>query len=240
MEDFTPTVLVPVDVSTDERPDPELLELLQPATVVLLGWYPVSNQVTLDTVREEKEADAIERIESIAAEFPDDTDVETLVVFTRDRSETVDRVAEDTDAAVVVIPRDVRVVERVLVPIRGDLNLDGILAVAAALLEESEASVTLFHATPPDEDDRSVGQTLLEGAASRLVDAGVDGDRIDTSIIESDSPVEDILDAAQNHDVLIMGESEPSLIEQILGDVPTQVIEGSERPVLVVRDADVD
>jgi nucleotide-binding universal stress UspA family protein len=39
-----PSVLVPVDVSTDERPDPQLLELLEPARVVLGGWYPVPDQ----------------------------------------------------------------------------------------------------------------------------------------------------------------------------------------------------
>lgn len=231
----TPTVLVPVDVATEERPDPDLLALLHPTKVVLVGWYPVPDQVPLEQMQDEHEAEAVETIEGIAAEFPEGTDVETLVVFTRDRSETVDRVAEDYDATVVVVPREVRVVERVLVPIRGDVNLDRILSVVAALLDESEATVTLFHAVPEGEEDPSVGQTLLEGAADRLAEAGVDSDRIDTSTVESESPVEDIVDATQNHDVLIIGESEPSLVEHILGDVPTQVIERSGRPVLVVR-----
>jgi nucleotide-binding universal stress UspA family protein len=67
------------------------------------------------------------------------------------------------------------------------------------------------------------------------VASGVDSERIDTETVESESPVEDIVDAAKNHDVLVVGETEPSLVEQILGDVPTQIIERSERPVLVVR-----
>lgn len=233
-----PTILVPVDVSTDERPDPDLLALLQPAKVILVGWHPVPDQVALEQMRDEHEEADIERIEAVAAEFPDGTDIETLVVYTRDRSETVDRVAEDYGASVVLVPRDVRVVERVLVPIRGDVNLDRILSVVASLLEESEASVTLIHAAPEGEEDPTVGQTLLEEAATRLADAGVDTDRIDTGLVESDSPVDDIVDAAQNHDVLIIGESEPSLIEHVLGDVPTEVIQRSERPVLIVRNID--
>jgi len=236
MNEPTPTVLVPVDVSTDERPDPDLLALLRPAKVVLVGWHPVPDQVALEQMQDEHEEEAVARIEEIAADFPEGTDVETLVVFTRDRSETVDRVANEYDAAVVVVPREVRVVERVLVPIRGDVNLDRILSVVAALLEESEATVTLFHAVPEGDEDPSVGRTLLGGAADRLADAGVDTDRIGTTTVESESPVDDIVDATQNHDVLIIGESEPSLVEHILGDVPTRVIERTKRPVLVVRD----
>ncbi len=238
MNDPKPTVLVPVDVSTEARPDPDLLALLRPAKVVLLGWYPVPDQVTLEQMQDEHEEKAIARVEEVAADFPGGTDIETLVVFTRDRSETIDRVAEDYDAAVVVVPREVRVVERVLVPIRGDVNLDRILSVVAALLDESEATVTLFHAVPEGDEDPSVGKTLLQGAADRLADAGVDTDRIDTSTVESESPIDDIVDAAQNHDVLIIGESEPSLVEHILGDLPTKVVRRSERPVLIVRDID--
>jgi nucleotide-binding universal stress UspA family protein len=238
MSDDAPTVLVPVDVSTDERPDRDLLGLLHPARVVLVGWYPVPDQTALEQMQDEHEDEAVERIETIAAEFPDGSDVETLVVFTRDRGETVDRVGREFDAEVVVIPEAVRLVERVLVPIRGDVNLDRILSVVGALLEESDATVTLFHAAPPGAEDPTVGETLLRGAADRLADAGLDPDRVGTTTVESESPVADIVDAAKNHDVLIMGETEPSLVEHILGDVPTNVIERAGRPVLVVRNVD--
>ncbi|WP_458190430.1 hypothetical protein [Haladaptatus sp. NG-WS-4] len=46
MQENEPTVLVPVDVSTEERPDPDLLELFHPVKVVLVGWYPVPDQTT--------------------------------------------------------------------------------------------------------------------------------------------------------------------------------------------------
>ena len=238
MRESAPTVLVPVDVSTDEHPDPDLLGLLRPARVVLVGWYPVPDQTALEQMQADHEDEATARIEDVAADFPEGTDVETLVVFTRDRAETVDRVAGDDDAEVVVVPEDVRVVERVLVPVRGEVNLDRILSVVAALLDESVASVTLFHAAPAGEEDPSVGETLLSGAADRLADAGVDEDRIDTVAVESDAPIDDIVDAATNHDVLVLGESEPSLVEHILGDAHSKIIERSRRPVLIVRDVE--
>ncbi|MFB6228820.1 MAG: universal stress protein [Halobacteriales archaeon] len=233
-----PKILVPVNVSGDERPDPDLLELLHPVTVVLVGWHPVPDQTTLEQMKDEHEATAVERIENVAAAFPDEQDIETLVVFTRDRTETVDRVADDYDCDVVLVPEEVRVVERLLVPIRSDINVDRIVSVVGALLDENEASVTLFHAVRVDQEDPSVGDALLRGVADELSEAGVDRGRIDTVTVESQSPVDDIVDAAKNHDVLVVGETEPSLVEHILGDVPTKIIERSGRPVLVVRNVD--
>jgi nucleotide-binding universal stress UspA family protein len=231
-----PTILVPVDLSTEERPPAPLLELLNPVKVVLVGWYSVPDQTALEQMRDEHEEEAIESIESIADEFSaHGADVETLVVFTRDRAETVDRVADEYGCDAILVPKDVRTVERVFVPIRGDVNLETILSFVDSLLAESDASVTLFHAAPEGEEDPSVGEVLLRGAKDELVEADVESDRIDTVNLTTDSPVDAIVDAAANHDVLIIGETEPSLVERILGDVPTQIIEGSNRPVLVVR-----
>ncbi|WP_254839571.1 universal stress protein [Natronomonas marina] len=230
-----PSVLVPVDVSTDEQPDPQLLELLEPARVVLGGWYPAPDQTPPEQLREAHGDEAIERIEAIAAEFQDtDTAVETVVVFTRDRSTTVDRLADEYDCGVVLVPGAVQRVERVLVPIRADVNLSAILSVVGVLLTDSEATVTLLHAAETDEDNEA-GKVMLRGAADELLDAGVGADRIDTVNLESDTPVDDIVDAAANHDVLVIGESEPSLIKQIIGDVPGQLVKRTDRPVLVVR-----
>lgn len=233
------SVLVPVDVSEPVDLDPDLLALLGPARVVLVGWYPVPDQTAPEQLRDEYEAEAVERIETAAEGFAGtDTDVETLVVFTHDRATTVDRVADDYDCAVVVVPDAVRTVERVLVPVRSDVNLDRILSVVGTLLDESESTVTLFHAAPEGEEDPSVGETLLQGATEDLVAAGVDRDRIDTVTVESEAPVGDIVDAGRNHDVVIVGESEPSLVADILGDVPSRVIDRVGRPVLVVRRVD--
>ncbi|MBS3761297.1 universal stress protein [Halodesulfurarchaeum sp.] len=238
MSKSEPRVLVPVDVSSEERPDPDLLELLYPAKVVLVGWHPVPDQTALELMRDEHEADAIERIEAIATEFPEGTDIETVVVFTRDRSETVDRVADEYECDVILVPQDGREIRRVLVPIRGDVNVTRIVSVVGGLLKESGATVTLYHASPTGEEDPTVGEALLRGVADKLEASGVDPKRIDTTAVESDSPVADIVDAAKNHDVLILGETEPTLVQQILGDVPTQIIERAGRPVLVVRNVD--
>jgi nucleotide-binding universal stress UspA family protein len=235
-----PSVLVPVDVSTDEQPAPQLLELLEPARVVLGGWYPVPDQTSPEQLQEAHEEEAIERIEAIATGFKDpNTAVETVVVFTRDRSTTVDRLAEEYDCGVVLVPRAVQRVERILVPIRADVNLPAILSVVGILLTDSEATVTLLHA-PEAEEHTEAGSVMLRDATDQLIDTGIETDRIDTVTLESDTPVEDIVDAAANHDVLVIGESEPSLLEQIIGDVLGELIDRTDRPVLIVRKLPTD
>lgn len=238
MLERNPTILVPIDLSSEERPPPELLALLDPAEIVLVGWYPVPDQTALEQMQDEHGAAAIDRIETLAAEFPDKgTSVETLVVFTHDRGETVDRVAEEYGCEAVLVPRDLETVDRILVPIRGEVNLGAILSFVGSLLDESSASVTLFHAVSEDEES-GVGEVLLRGAKAELIDDGVDSERIETVVSSSGEPVERIVEASGEHDVLIIGETEPSLVESILGDIPTRIIDRVERPVLVVRSVD--
>lgn len=231
-----PTVLVPIDVSSGESPSPELLEFLSPTRIVLLGWYPVPDQTGSSHMQAEYGDEAEAFVESIATALPDEMDVESVVVFTRDRETTIDRVADDYDCDVLLIPEAVDRLERVFVPIRSDVNLNRILPAVSALMESEGTSCTLFHVAPEDGEDTTVAEALLRGAADELLDLGVDPDRIETTHVVSDDPADEIIDAAQNHDVIVMGETEPSLVERILGDVPTRIIDESNRPVLVVRD----
>jgi nucleotide-binding universal stress UspA family protein len=238
--DSRPSVLVPVDVSTGERPDPDLLELLEPTRVVVAGWYPVPDQTAPEQLQDAHEDEAVEHVQAIASDFEGtDTAVETVVVFTRDRAMTVDRLADEYDCGVVLVPRPVQRVDRLLVPIRADVNLEAILSVVGAILADGDATVTLLHAVEDDEAAEA-GTVLLRGAVDQLREAGVDEDRVETLTLDSNAPVDDIVDAATNHDVLIIGESEPSLIETVIGDVPEVLIERTDRPVLVVRKPDDD
>ena len=228
------TVLVPVDISVPEEFDRDVLKLFGPLRVALLGYYPVTDQSATDQARAQFEEEATAALDEIAEGFADETDVESVLVFTHDTEKTVERVAAEQGADAILTPGDVDEIEDVLVPIRGDPNIDNIAAFVGALMSETDATVTLFHVAT-DEDEESTGEYLLRGVADRLVEDGVDPDRIDRRQTEDDSPASEILEHAEDHDVLVIGETEPSLRKRILGNVPTTVIEGTEKPVLVVR-----
>lgn len=90
------TVLVPFDASGPSNPSTDLIELLGPHSVVALGYYPVPDQSTTEQLESQFGEEAREEAESIADQFADHgANVTTVVVFTHDRSTTIEAVAAE-------------------------------------------------------------------------------------------------------------------------------------------------
>jgi hypothetical protein len=218
------SVLVPVDISKPETPPLEVVDLLGPSRVVLLGYFPVPRQAEPALIKDEYEADAEAR--------PDLTEV---LVFTHDREATIDRVADQYDCDAVLSTGHVDELERILVPLRGDANLERIVSVVASLLDASDATATLFHAVAEDADP-SQGEFLLRGATDRLADYGIDEARVDGRLGEGDDPSAEIAALGSEYDLVVLGETEPSLVDRIIGDLLSRIVEKVDRPALIVRD----
>jgi nucleotide-binding universal stress UspA family protein len=232
------TILVPVDVSTAEPPDLDAIDHLGVVRVVLLGYFPVPDQAEPALVRDQHGAEAADRLDAIADEHGSP---EEVLVFTHDREATIDRIADEYDCDAVLTggiaedaPTDV---ERVLVPLRGDVNLDRILAVVADLLLAGEETATLFHAVAPDADPTE-GELLLDGAVDRLVEYGVDRDRLDWRLSEGEDPSADIVALGAEYDLVVLGETEPSLVDRIIGGLLGDIVDALETPALIVRDVE--
>jgi nucleotide-binding universal stress UspA family protein len=215
-----------------------LVELLSPFQVVVLGYYLVPDQAAPEQLRADHEAEATGRIDQAAARFADrGADVETIVVFTHDRSETIDHVAAEYGVDAVLTPgKWGEHLGTVLVPLRGDENLESIVSFVSDLAREGDASVMLFNVAD-SEDDASRGEMLLRGVCDRLEEDGVDRDRVAWRQERGDSPSDAIVAAAEAYDVLVLGESEPSHRERIFGPTTGRVVDRITRPALVVRNA---
>lgn len=232
------SILVPIDVSAREAPDRAILELLRPVDVVVLGYYPVPQQTAPAHLKDQHEDEAVERLERIVDEFSaTDHEVTDVLVFTKDQQDTIDRVADQNGCDAVFVPGEFDAVERVLVPLRGDVNLDRIISLVGDLVRATDASVTLFHSVP-EGDDPSQGEYVLRGAADRLSEAGVDRERIDWQLSEGDDARSAIVQLATDYDLLILGETEPSLRDRIMGTVLSSIIDAVETPAIVVRDVE--
>jgi nucleotide-binding universal stress UspA family protein len=232
------TVLVPVDVSTAEPPALKVIDHLGDVRVVLLGYFPVPDQAEPAMVRDQHGAEAVARLDAVAA---DHGGLAETLVFTHDREATIDRIADEYDCDAVLTggtaddpPTDV---ERVLVPLRGDVNLDRILAVVGDLLLAGEETATLFHAVAPDADPTE-GELLLDGAVDRLVEYGVDRDRLDWRLSEGEDPSGDIVALGAEYDLVVLGETEPSLVDRIIGGLLGDIVDALEPPALIVRDVE--
>lgn len=233
-----PRLLVPVDVSREDPQGERLTRALPGVEVVALGYFPVPDQSLPAQIKLNRGDEAAARLEEIAGQIAaDGTSVETELVFTHDRRDPIDRIAAESDCDAVLIPgaEPTETIDRILVPLRGGRNVARIVAFAGAVARDSNASVTLFHAITGQDGD---GHALLDDAADRLVADGLDEARITRQVIEGGDGYAEIIERGEAFDLIVLGETEPSLRERIFGSTPTKIADRTDRSVAVVRDID--
>lgn len=222
-------VVVPVAVLEGESVSLGLMDLLGTMDVTVLGYHVLPEQTPPDQARLQYEDRANAALADIAEEFRRaGGDADYRLVFTQDRPQTVDRVADQVDARAYAIAGATGDVDRLLVPLGGDVAHDHILDFVAELVGDRDIGVTLLLATA----DESAGSTAVESAAAVLTDAGVD---VRTELVVDAAPLEAIIQALPGHDAIVMSEHAPSLGSFLFGEVTERVAAESVGPVLVVR-----
>lgn len=229
-------VLVPIDVLGGESVPQTVIDAFASVPVVLLGYHELPEQTPPDQARDQYGTRARTELDELHEVFEDAgcLDVSSRLVFTHDRLKTFERVAVEASCNAVLLLNPAAVLESVLVAVRGDVNLEYIARLLGALLTDTDLEVTFFHVVS-DEDERERGTELLDAAVSELVDTGVDGGRVDTSLVVDGSPTQAILDAAIEHDMLVVGESRPSVRRLIFRDRARTLARDTVDPVLVIR-----
>lgn len=227
-------VLVTLELPDSDPVPAVLVDTLASMEVVVLGHYGLPEQTPPSAGRDQFEADASAELDDLARPLADaGVPVTTRLVFGKARDKTINRVAVEEDCDVILTPGRADALERVAVPLRGEANADRILSFTGELLAATDASVTLFHTV--DASDRLPGEELLANAADRLVDTGVARDRISRQLSEDEDVERCIVELGEEFDLLVLGETEPSLRHRIFGSVPAQVTADTENPAFVVR-----
>ncbi|RDI70635.1 universal stress protein [Halopelagius longus] len=237
MSDTDWTVLVPLEVLEGETVPASVVELLSTLSVVALGYHVLPEQTPPGQARMQYEDRAQAILEDVASDFREaGSACETRLVFTHDEEQTLNRVADETGCGAILVPNPSSRVERVLVPVRGEVDVARVTAFVASMLGGRDIEVTLYHVAD-DESSEPAGRSMVEDAATRLRDRGVASGAIGTDVAVSGTPVRTIAAAAADHDVVVMGESEPSLRSFLFGETADQVAAESLGPVVVVRRA---
>ncbi|WP_049928004.1 universal stress protein [Halopiger goleimassiliensis] len=229
-------VLVPVDVLGGESVPQRLVDVLASVPVVVLAYREIPDQVGTDQARDQYADRARSKLADLRTAFEDAgcPDVSTRLVFTHDRLRTFERIALEEGCTAVVLLNPAPVLESVLVAVRGDVHLEHIAALLSAVLAGTDLAVTFFHVVD-EEGDRQQGEAILEDATEALVAAGVDRGRIETRVAVDGSPSQEIIAAADDHDLLVVGESRPSVRRVIFRDRAKTLARGTVDPVLVIR-----
>jgi nucleotide-binding universal stress UspA family protein len=235
-----PTVLIPIRVLERESIPEGVPELLANAHVVLLGYHVVPDQTATGQLQEQFGDQATRRLEDFTEilEHAGAT-VESQIVFTHDAQTTIERMTAEHDCLAVLIPNATRPIERVLVAVRGVVGVDRFVRLVTGLFGRSDVEVTLYHAVTEDETDADV-VTLLDGIVTRLSEEGVSEEMIDTEISRGDDHQSMIVDAADDYDAIVMGESDPSVTTFLFGMTADQVAKQFLGPVFVIQHEETD
>jgi nucleotide-binding universal stress UspA family protein len=232
-------VLVPVEVLEGETVPAPLIEALTSLPVVVLGYHVLPEQTPPAQAKLQFEERAREVLAGIQRAFADaGGDCETRLVFTHQSEQTFRRVADETDCDAILLPNPIGTVEDVLVSLRGD-DLDPVRVAlfTAALVEGTDLEVLLYYAAT-DEADEDEGRSRLTAARTTLRDAGVPTERIHMDAAVTDAPVRALGDVGSEADIVVMGESAPSLRSYVFGEDQQRVADRSVGPVLVLRRAE--
>ncbi|MFA9517550.1 universal stress protein [Halopenitus sp. H-Gu1] len=235
-----PNILIPISVLEGESIPEGVPELLANAHVVLLGYHVVPDQTATDQARHQFEDQATRRLDDFAEILEHaGAIVESQLVFTHHGQTTIDRMAAEHDCLAVLIPNATRPIETVLVAVRGIVGIDRFIRLVSGLFATNDVNVTLYHVPEENETDEDV-KTLLDGISTRLSQEGVSPDMIDIQISRGDDPQAAIVDAADNYDAIVMGESDPSVATFLFGMTADQVAKQFLGPVFVIQHGEPD
>ena len=230
-----PKVLVPLAVLDGESLAPALVEALSTVPVELVGYHALPEQTPPGQARMQFEERMEGELADLVTVFEDAGGrVETRMVFTHEPEQTFERVAVEASCDAVLLNNPATEVEDVLVPLRGEVNVERVIALVASVLEATEADATLYHVADSDEE-REAGHDLVNRAKAALVEGGIAADRVREEIVVSETPIKTLVATASEYDLVVMGESKPSVRELFFGEVSEQVASQSVTPALVVR-----
>lgn len=228
-------VLVPIRVLEGESIPDGIPRLLAGAHVILLGYYEVPDQTAPGQARVQFEDRALERLEQLEDLFESaGSEVDHRLVFTHNVQKTIDRFIKEEGCHAVLVPSAVSDPNKILVAVRGTVGSERIATVVAGVFGPLDVEITLFHVVQPGEsvDDAEI---LLAGILDRIVESGIDPDTIDFEIESADDPTDTISDRSADFDVVVMGESDPSLSTFVFGMSAEKVADAFLGPVLIVQ-----
>jgi nucleotide-binding universal stress UspA family protein len=240
MLDEKATILVAVELPKPEPLAPELVRLISSLQVILIGWYAVPEQTNPEQARDQFEEEAREALDELAGAFrAEGSEIRTHLVFTGDRFDTIERISAEEQNDAVLIARPVDRIERILVPLRDLPNAERIAHFVADLVQDGTTDVTLLHILKEGEQKKFEKQDMLGEMAGMMVSEGIDGGLIRLNLQFADNPGDAIIEEARAYDVVVLGETEPSVREVIFGSVSEKIAEKANIPVVIVRSDNV-
>ena len=219
-------------------PEPEalpmpLLDAVQSLDVILLGYWELSEQTSPEQAREEFQEEANEELDTVEQQLGQfDVQVERKLVFTANIGETVEQTIKEEDCDAVLAARPAEVIRKILVPIHRADQQPGLIAdFISGLVGEEDIQVTLLRFPESDED---LKDGWAEDFLHHFTETGIPEDQLRTDTRSDVDVVDEIVERAENYDLVVIGECRPTMAERLFGEVHEQTIKRAPCPVIVV------
>ncbi len=139
---------------------------------------------------------------------------------------------------------------QILVPTSGGPHAPLAIQLALLLARESDATVTAAYVSNPEAEEQEIagGNRLIQQTIEKMREQSADlpfpkeGEQafkqieIEGRVITADSVISGIAEASKEFDLILIGSSEESLIDQMLfGSIPEEVAKESSSPVIIVK-----
>jgi len=230
----SPRVLVPVTILEGGTVPPGVVDLLSDVHTVVLGYHELPEQTAPGQARMQFADRAEALLDDIADQFREvGASVETRLVFTNDAEKTVGRVANETGCDATLVVQPAPAVDHIYVALGDPDEADSVGRVLAGVLPGVDADVSLRYFLR--DSDPGAAEETLGAVTDRLAEAGVDRDRVDSATREGGKTVANIVEDADDVDVVVIADPDLSLGEFVFGDIEERIAGQLLAPVLVVR-----
>lgn len=232
-----PTVLVFLELPDPVPPSTGFLHGFKYPDAEIIGFYQVDDDESIGDVRDENEEAFGRALEEIAEQFEQEgVRTETEVEYSGDLNEARKQIAERDAVDAILIPGDSHTIGNVLIAARDLRNADEMMNVLHIIDDEDLVKITLLHVADPDDPDAiEEGERILDEMESLLVDQDVEKMAIEREIREDSDPEFVLSSVASDYDLVVVGESEQDLEQQIFGPVADQISDRTGTPVLIIR-----
>ncbi len=230
------SILVDIELPDADPLPPELVRVLSSLRVVLLGWFSVPEQIGPEQARNRFRDEAQDALDAEARRFREaGADVATHLMFTENKLDSIRRVSQEESCDAVLIPGPVEQLRRILVPLRGLHNVHEIAPFVADLCQDGTAEVTLLHVVEDEETEASAHADVLEPTAELIYDHGIKAGVLELASVSAGDRAGAIREWSDDYDLVVLGETEPSVYEVLFGTVPERIVTTTDTPVIVVR-----
>jgi uncharacterized hydrophobic protein (TIGR00271 family) len=136
---------------------------------------------------------------------------------------------------IVVKGRELQTIQRILVPTAGGPHAPLAAKIGMALARESEGQLTLLNVVRSDQADKAALDEAHRHIAQTAADLGSLA-TVTARVEKAPDVASGILAVAEDHDIILLGTTEDSILDQVLfGRLPEKIASRTRKPVAIVK-----